>query len=119
MIHYCASQNFVEFLHDLADLGATIDIVDGRGLTPLHLAALSGRTSAVSALLGRGADANVASPNGDTPLHFACQGGHTATVSKDQLSVIVVNMPVISNEGHVRVYIVVPQTKLFGFHTSS
>lgn len=82
MIHYCAAQNFVEFLHDLADLGATIDIADSRGLTPLHLAAGAGRTSAVSALLGRGADANVATPSGDTPLHFACQGGHTATVSE-------------------------------------
>ena len=81
VIHYCAAQNFVEFLHDLADMGASIDLADSRGFTPLHLAAGSGRTSAVSALLGRGADANVASPNGDTPLHLACSYGHVATVS--------------------------------------
>ena len=81
VIHYCAAQNFVEFLHDLADLGAAVDLADTRGLTPLHLAAGSGRTSAVSALVGRGADANVAAPNGDTPLHLACQQGHTTVVS--------------------------------------
>ena len=81
MIHYCAAQNFVEFLNDLAEMGATIDIADGRGLTPLHLAAGAGRTSAVTALLGRGADANIAAPNGDTPLHLACQHGHAPTVS--------------------------------------
>lgn len=81
VIHYCAAQNFVEFLHDLADLGAAVDLADTRGLTPLHLAAGSGRTSAVSALVGRGADANVAAPNGDTPLHLACQYGHTTVVS--------------------------------------
>ena len=81
VIHYCAAQNFVEFLHDLAEMGAAIDLADGRGLTPLHLAAGAGRTSAVSALLGRGADANVASPSGDTPLHYACQHGHMTTVS--------------------------------------
>ena len=81
VIHYCAAQNFVEFLHDLADLGAAIDLADTRGLTPLHMAAGAGRTSAVSALLGRGADANVSAPNGDTPIHLACQHGHAAAVS--------------------------------------
>lgn len=81
VIHYCAAQNFVEFLHDLADLGATIDLPDSRGLTPLHLAAGSGRASAVAALLGRGANGNIATPTGDTPMHLACQHGHAAAVS--------------------------------------
>ena len=80
-MHYCAAQNFVEFLVDLAELGASIDTHDDRELTPLHLAATHGRTSAVAALLRRGADPNLASLSGDTSLHFSCQHGHSAVVS--------------------------------------
>ncbi len=80
-MHYCAAQNFVEFLTDLVELGGSIDLIDDRGYTPLHLAAMYGRTSAVGALLKRGADPNLSAHAGDTPLHFACQHGHTSTVS--------------------------------------
>ena len=31
-MHYCAAQNFVEFIHDLAELGAPIDSADERGM---------------------------------------------------------------------------------------
>lgn len=31
VIHFCAAQNFVEFLQDLAELGASIDIADNKG----------------------------------------------------------------------------------------
>ena len=89
-MHYCAAQNFVEFMIDLADLGASIDTHDDREFTPLHLAATHGRTSAVTALLRRGADPNLASLSGDTPLHFACQSGHSAVVSikKNQIKIL-------------------------------
>ncbi len=80
-MHQCAAQNFVEFLNELADMGASIDIIDDRGFTPLHCAANHGRTSAVTALLRKGADPNISAHAGDTPLHYACQNGHTASVS--------------------------------------
>ena len=80
-MHYCAAQNFIEFLGDLADLGASIDAIDDRGFTPLHLAASHGRTSAVTSLLKRGADPNISAHAGDTALHFACQNGHVQSVS--------------------------------------
>lgn len=88
-MHYCAAQNFVEFLNDLADLGASIDLIDDRGYTPLHLAATYGRTSAVTSLLRRGADPNISAHAGDTPLHYACQNGHMSSVSQPCLSVCV------------------------------
>ena len=50
------------------------------GYTPLHLAAMSGRTSAVTALVGMGADPNISSRTGDTALHLACHGGHVTSV---------------------------------------
>ena len=31
-MHYCAAQNFVEFIHDLAEMGAPIDSPDERGM---------------------------------------------------------------------------------------
>lgn len=36
LIHYCAANNFIEFLHDLTELGAAIDIADNRGETRCH-----------------------------------------------------------------------------------
>lgn len=31
VIHFCAAQNFVEFLQDLAELGASVDMADNKG----------------------------------------------------------------------------------------
>lgn len=49
-----------------------------RNLTPLHLAARSGRIEIVSLLLEKGADPNakIESVNGTTPLYLATVGGH-------------------------------------------
>ena len=43
VIHFCAAQNFVEFLQDLAELGASIDLADNKGKKcMLYLAMVSG-----------------------------------------------------------------------------
>lgn len=44
--------------------------------TPLHLAAQSGRETAVEALLSLGADVNSRSGNRSSPLHLAAVSGH-------------------------------------------
>ena len=31
VIHYCAANNFIEFIQDLIELGAAIDIADDKG----------------------------------------------------------------------------------------
>ncbi len=67
----------------LIDLGADVQVADGSGTTPLHLAALYGRTAAVKALLNAGVDANVRSgrmswPGELTPLE--------ETLAQDRLS---------------------------------
>lgn len=51
----------------LIDLGASVDVADDFGTTPLHLAALYGRVDAVKALLEAGADVNVRSGRIDWP----------------------------------------------------
>ena len=37
VIHFCAAQNFVEFLQDLAELGASVDLADNRGEYSHHM----------------------------------------------------------------------------------
>lgn len=51
----------------LIDLGADVHVTDTSGTTPLHLAALYGRTDAVKALLSAGVDVNVKSGRIDWP----------------------------------------------------
>lgn len=55
-------------IKELLDLGLEVDGRDGRGLTPLHHAAVADRSETVRTLLEAGADINAASDNGTTPL---------------------------------------------------
>ena len=108
-LHYSAAYNFLDFLEEFIENGATIDIGDQKGAectclhsdllshssrhtyclhphtptgaTPLHLAALNGRLEATRILLHRGADPNIAARSGDTPLHLGALNGHADVVS--------------------------------------
>lgn len=51
----------------LIELGASVDVADNFGVTPLHLAAMYGRADAVRALLEAGVNANVKSGRIDWP----------------------------------------------------
>ena len=51
------------------------------GHTPLHLAADSGHTDTVTALLAHGADVGAKNNDGDTPLHLATWNVHPDTVT--------------------------------------
>ena len=54
------------------DAGASPQVTDRRGHTPLHVAAWHGRLSVARALVRAGADVNArAGDSGETPLHFA------------------------------------------------
>lgn len=51
------------------------------GLTPMHMAALSGRAAVLASLLrARHGDVNARSSNGDTPLHSAALAGDGSSV---------------------------------------
>lgn len=51
--------------------GASVDVINHFGNTPLHLAAQNGQKQAVGFLLKFGADINAKNNNGDTPLFTA------------------------------------------------
>jgi ankyrin repeat protein len=59
----------------LADAGASLDIQDSHGMTPLHLAAKRNRGDICALLIERGANALSRDAIGRTPLHYAVRFG--------------------------------------------
>lgn len=71
----------------LIDFGASVDVTDKNGATPLHKAVRTRCAGAVQILLAAGADVRAVSKSGSTPLHLAVQntgrGGTGEPVAKD------------------------------------
>jgi ankyrin repeat protein len=61
------------FLHLQA--GVPVDATDHKGLTPLMMACMFGRSLMAAYLLGRGAQANLTDMNGDSALHWSAYKG--------------------------------------------
>ncbi|KAK0380945.1 hypothetical protein CLIM01_01701 [Colletotrichum limetticola] len=76
VLFHAACGGSKEVIRGLADLGASIDVGDDYGRSPLHAAVMADQPSAANALLKLGAKAdNVTHALGLTPLHFACLYG--------------------------------------------
>jgi len=57
-----------------------INLKDGKGETPLHLAASRGNKSIVELLIQQGADVNAQSRDGSTPIYLAAFAGQKEIV---------------------------------------
>ncbi|KAL4490790.1 hypothetical protein ABPG72_021844 [Tetrahymena utriculariae] len=66
---YLGSENAVNYL--VSKMKDKLNIADGEGLTPLHLAVISGNARVVRKLLQRGANRNALDNNQKTPVQLA------------------------------------------------
>ncbi len=69
----------LDLVDRLLSAGAEVNAVDGRGFTPLHLAASRGELSLVTRLLLRGAETSMQTTEGRTPADLARARGHEPT----------------------------------------
>jgi ankyrin repeat protein len=70
VLHYAAMDGKTSLVAGLLAAGSDVDQrVEGRGLTPLHLAGGAGHAGVIRQLLSHGADINSVDSNGQTPLH--------------------------------------------------
>ena len=84
-IHDAAKEDDVELLIDIVEArnGAPtrdIDLASASGLTPLHVAALSGSNGCISYLLARCANVDLLDDRGRLAIHWAAESGHTECV---------------------------------------
>ncbi|KAI2632320.1 hypothetical protein GGR54DRAFT_583057 [Hypoxylon sp. NC1633] len=74
-LHYAAKREFATGIRVLIDHGATTDIFDRHGFSPLLWAVISGRSLSTELLLLSGVDANSTSADGKSALNWAASMG--------------------------------------------
>ena len=80
-LHVAAMRGFVSIAKVLVDNGATIDVEDDCGCTPLYLAAKTNQLHSLKYLLSQTSSVKIANNKGYTPLHIAASYGHTTIIS--------------------------------------
>ncbi|XP_075223019.1 uncharacterized protein LOC142325317 [Lycorma delicatula] len=69
-----------DVLQDLIKKGRNVNIIDNRGWTPLHEAALLDHIECIKILLEAGARVNATTHQGETPLFIACKNKNLESV---------------------------------------
>ncbi|MBK6419315.1 MAG: ankyrin repeat domain-containing protein [Ignavibacteria bacterium] len=90
ILHRAASSNAGNAMQSIAHL-ADVDVIDERGNTPLHIAAMCGNITAVKKLIEAGADPTARNHNGDTPLDLCVSLSRTFVRCA---SLIAIHLPV-------------------------
>ena len=68
-----AEYGFLDAVVELLDAGATVNVADATGATPLHMAAGGVHLPTVRILLAHGAHVNTLDTHSSTPLHYAAR----------------------------------------------
>ncbi len=76
-LHWAIYNDNLELVERLIDAGASVDVVNDFGSTPMAEAATVGNAAVLRALLAAGADVESPGADGQTPLMLLAQGGHT------------------------------------------
>ncbi|KAI8627679.1 ankyrin repeat-containing domain protein [Xylariaceae sp. FL1651] len=71
--HIAATHGQLNFLHQLVDYGASLDIKNNAGWSTLHAAAKKGHVETVDWLLQKGLDINAQTSKGNTCLHLVAR----------------------------------------------
>jgi hypothetical protein len=80
-LHVAAATGCTPMISLLLQAGASPEVADVGGATPLMFAAANANAEAVTVLVREGgARVGATCTHGATPLHYACSYGHTATV---------------------------------------
>jgi ankyrin repeat protein len=80
-LHRAAAQGRADYVRDLIERGATVNVQCFAGWTPLHKAALKGFVDIIEILCEHGANLDAQSTiEQDTPLHDACANGNMDVV---------------------------------------
>lgn len=64
----------------LVDYGTSVDIQNGDGQTPLHIAAAEGDETLVKYFYGVRASASITDKQDRTPMHLAAENGHAGII---------------------------------------
>ena len=88
-IHWAARNGHVAVVDILLSAGACpVDATDHKGLTPLMMACMFGRSLMAAYLLGRGAEPNLTDMNGDSALHWSAYKGFPALMQASDCALI-------------------------------
>jgi ankyrin repeat protein len=79
-LHLAALQADSDWVSNLLEMGADVNVTAPGGRTPLHLASWSGDVESLTRLLEAGADPGIVDGDGWGVLHWAALGGHPETV---------------------------------------
>ena len=82
-LHVAAENDSKSLVEFLLACGAHLDVIDGRGLTPLHIASIVEGGQGLEAIVkrvGGGEVLDLRDDKGLTPLMYACQNGNTPSV---------------------------------------
>ena len=74
-IHWACVNGHIGIIEILLQAGVNIDVVDGKGCTPLIVACQYGKTVLCGYLLGKGARLHMLDKDGDSALHWAAFKG--------------------------------------------
>ncbi|XP_072007198.1 uncharacterized protein [Engystomops pustulosus] len=79
-LHTCCRKRDVDIAKLLVEYGASVDVQNGEGQTPLHVAAWEGDEMTVKFLHQCKANPNLTDEMDRSPLHIAAERGHTGIV---------------------------------------
>lgn len=74
-LHWCATSGSIKNAATLLEHGASLEVTDGAGCTPLILAAQYGHVNLVAYLLQKGANGRALDKSNDSALHWAAYKG--------------------------------------------